>query len=52
MTDNPPPAARPPLVLSSRGLALPPNCRDTTAEHAGTIIGIVGAPRPSKDKPK
>jgi len=34
---------RPPLVL-------PPNCRDVTAEKAGTMIGIVGAqhvrPRP------
>jgi hypothetical protein len=33
-------------------LVLPPNFRDTTAEHVGTIIGIVGAPKPPKDKPK
>jgi hypothetical protein len=33
-------------------LRLPPNCRDVTAEHLGTVIAIVGAPKPPKDKPK
>jgi hypothetical protein len=33
-------------------LVLPPNGRDVTAEHVGTVIGIVGAPKPPKDKPK
>jgi hypothetical protein len=40
MTDDKP-APKPPLVL-------PPNCRDTTAEHVGTIIAIVGAIRTVK----
>jgi hypothetical protein len=34
-------APKPPLVW-------PPNARDTTAEHAGTVIGIVGATAPAK----
>jgi hypothetical protein len=33
-------------------LVLPPNFRDVTAEHVGTVIGIVAAPKPPKDKPK
>jgi hypothetical protein len=33
-------------------LQLPPNFRDVMAEHVGTVIGIVGAPKPPKDKPK
>jgi hypothetical protein len=42
MTDKPTPVPpRPPLVL-------PPNSRDVTAEHTGTIIGIVGATAPGK----
>jgi hypothetical protein len=31
---------------------LPPNFRDVTAEKVGTIIEIIGAPKPPKDKPK
>jgi hypothetical protein len=31
---------------------LPPNCRDVTAEKVGTVMAIVGAPQPPKDKPK
>jgi hypothetical protein len=48
------PAATPPRqpAISSRGLVLPPNCRDVTAEHVGTVIAIVGAPKPPRDKPK
>jgi hypothetical protein len=49
MTDNPTPT---PPRLSSRGLVLPPNCRETTAEHTGTVTAIVGAPKPPKAKPK
>jgi hypothetical protein len=46
MTDTPPPAPpRPPLVL-------PPNFVDRTAERVGTVMAIVGAPKPPKDKPK
>jgi hypothetical protein len=45
-TETPKPR-KPPLVF-------PPNSRDTTAENAGTIIGIVGAehlrPRGTKNK--
>jgi hypothetical protein len=37
---SPPP--RPPL-------ALPPNGRDVTAEKVGTVVAMVGAPKP---KPK
>jgi hypothetical protein len=37
MTDKPAPT--PPR----EPLRLPPNCRDVTAEKAGTVIGIVGA---------
>jgi hypothetical protein len=36
-------------ITTLRGLRLPPNCRDVTAEHVGTIFGIVGYPRPLKD---
>jgi len=43
VTDNTPP--RQPLVL-------PPNFRDVTAEKVGTVIAIVGAPKPPKAKPK
>ncbi len=42
----------PPPRLSSRGLVLPPNFRDVTAEKIGTVIGIVGVPKPPKDEPK
>jgi hypothetical protein len=45
MTDKKPeptPPFKPPYVL-------PPNWRDTTHEHAGTIFAIVGYPRPPKD---
>jgi hypothetical protein len=43
MTDKPDPTpSRPPLVL-------PPNFRDVTAERVGTVIAIMGAPKP---KPK
>jgi hypothetical protein len=43
MTDkpNPVPPRQPPV--------LPPNFRDVTAKKVGTVIGIVGAPKP---KPK
>jgi hypothetical protein len=39
----PRPPPRPPLVLSSRGLVLPPNFRDVTARKVGTVMAIVGA---------
>jgi hypothetical protein len=40
MPDYPNPVPpRPPL-------ALPPNFRDVTAEKVGTVIAIVGAPKP------
>jgi hypothetical protein len=48
MTDKKPEPTtppRPPLVL-------PPNGRDVTAERVGTVVAIVGAPKPPKDKPK
>jgi hypothetical protein len=44
MTDKSNPSATP-LVIA-RGLVLPPDWRETTAEHIGTVIAIVGAPRP------
>jgi hypothetical protein len=37
--------ATPKPKLSSRGLQLPPGARDVTAEHVGTVMGIVGAPQ-------
>jgi hypothetical protein len=46
------------LVGSNRGaiapaaLVLPPNCRNVTGERVGTVVVIVGAPKPPKDKPK
>ncbi len=45
MTDKKPEPVTPPSqpATSSRGLRLPPNCRDVTAEKTGTVIGIVGA---------
>jgi hypothetical protein len=36
---------------SSRGLLLPPNCREVTAEQTGTVIGIVGATAAKATKP-
>jgi hypothetical protein len=33
-------------------LQLPPNFRDVTAEKIGTVVAIVGAPKPPEDKPK
>jgi hypothetical protein len=46
MTDKPNPVPpRPPL-------ALPPNGRDVTAEKVGTVVAIIGAPKPPKDMPK
>jgi hypothetical protein len=33
-------------------LQLPPNCREVTAERVGTVVVIVGATKPPKDKPK
>jgi hypothetical protein len=44
MTDKPEPVTLPSQpTISSRGLVLPANCRDMTAERVGTVIGIVGA---------
>jgi hypothetical protein len=49
MTDKPNPT---PPRLSSRGLVLPPNFRDVTAEKVGTVLAIVGATAAGKAKPK
>jgi hypothetical protein len=46
MTDKPTTPPRKPLYDFG------PNSRDVTAEHVGTVIGIVGAPKPPKAKPK
>jgi hypothetical protein len=46
MTDK-----KPEPVLSSRGLRLPPNAIEVTAEKAGTVIGIVGATAAKATKP-
>jgi hypothetical protein len=46
MTDEPKP------VPPRQPLPLPPNFRDVTAEKVGTVMAIVGAPKPPKDKPK
>jgi hypothetical protein len=53
MTDKQPEPMTPPSrpATSSRGLRLPPNCRETTAEKIGTVIGIVGATAAKATKP-
>jgi hypothetical protein len=41
-----------PTTPPRKPLVLPPNGRDVTAEKVGTVMAIVGAPKPPKDKPK
>jgi len=48
MADNKPDPVTPPR----KPLVFPADWIDKTAEHAGTIFGIVGAPKPPKAKPK
>jgi hypothetical protein len=45
MTDKKPEPVTPPR-LSSRGLVLPPNGRDVTAEKVGSVVTIIGAATP------
>jgi hypothetical protein len=51
MTDKPdkPTPPRPIAPDTGKRYVLPPNFKDVTAEHAGTIFAIVGYPRPPKD---
>ena len=51
MTDKA--APKPPIAPDTgKPYDFGPNSRDVTAEHVGTVMAIVGAPKPPKDKPK